>query len=84
MYEQVKALAKLADVHVFCLDPAYLAYKFFRPRTFLYRDVETSHTVVPGFKVEYLRYPALPVITGSLMVTAVVGSLIKPSWKMPP
>ena len=62
MYEQLRALAKLADVHVLCLDPAYPAHKLLRPRTFLYRDVETSHTL-PGLNVEYLQYPALPVIT---------------------
>jgi glycosyltransferase involved in cell wall biosynthesis len=62
MYEQLRALAKLADVHVLCLDPAYPAHKLLRPRTFLYRDVETSHKL-PGLNVEYLQYPALPVIT---------------------
>ena len=62
MYEQLRALAKLADVHVLCLDPAYPAHKLLRPRTFLYRDVETSHSL-PGLNVEYVQYPALPVIT---------------------
>jgi teichuronic acid biosynthesis glycosyltransferase TuaC len=65
IYEITKALAKIADVRVFCVDSAYPRHKFLQPRSFLYRNNEISYRV-SGVKVEYLQYPALPVITRPL------------------
>ena len=62
IYQITKALSKMADVRVFCVDFAYPRCKFLRPRSFLHRNAEASHTV-PGVKVEYLHYPTLPVVT---------------------
>jgi teichuronic acid biosynthesis glycosyltransferase TuaC len=62
IYEIAKALARIANVRVFCVDSAYPRYKFLQPRSFLYRNIETSYNV-SGVNVEYLQYPALPVIT---------------------
>lgn len=62
IYEITKALGKMAEVQVFCVDLAYPRHRFLRPRSFLSRDAESSHNV-PGVKVEYLRYSALPVVT---------------------
>jgi len=52
----------MADVRVFCVDFAYPRYKFLRPRSFLHRNAEASHTV-PGVEIEYLHYRALPIVT---------------------
>ena len=65
IYEITKALAKLADVRVFCVDSAYPRNRLLRPRTFVSRDAEPSYTV-PGVNVEYLSYPALPLVSRSL------------------
>jgi teichuronic acid biosynthesis glycosyltransferase TuaC len=65
IHEITKALARLADVQVFCLEPNYPRLALLQPRTFVHRDVDASYTV-PGVKVEYLRYPALPVISRPL------------------
>jgi len=62
IYELTKALGRIADVQVFCVESAYPRYKFLQPRTFLYRNVEASHSIY-GVKVEYLQYPALPLVT---------------------
>jgi glycosyltransferase involved in cell wall biosynthesis len=40
----------------------YPRYEFLRPRTFVSRDAESDYSV-SGITVEYLQYPALPVIT---------------------
>jgi teichuronic acid biosynthesis glycosyltransferase TuaC len=65
IYEITKALARLANVRVFCVDSAYPRNKLLRPRTFVSREAEPSYTV-PGVKVEYLSYPALPLVSRSL------------------
>jgi teichuronic acid biosynthesis glycosyltransferase TuaC len=65
IYEKCRALGKRADVRVFCIDPVYPRYEFLRPRTFVNREAEPGYSV-PGVTVEYLRYPALPVITRPL------------------
>jgi teichuronic acid biosynthesis glycosyltransferase TuaC len=65
IYEISKALAKIADVRVFCVDSVYPRHKLLRPRTFVARDAEPSYTV-PGVNVEYLNYPALPLVSRSL------------------
>ncbi len=65
LYEKSKALGKIADVRVFCIDPVYPRYGFLRPRTFVNHEAESGYSV-PGVAVEYLRYPALPVITRPL------------------
>ncbi|MBZ5641823.1 MAG: glycosyltransferase [Acidobacteriia bacterium] len=65
VYEITKALARIADVRVFCVDSAYPRYRFLQPRSFLYRDNEPSHSM-SDVKVEYLQYTALPVITRPL------------------
>src|ERR1700689_3398467 len=62
IYEITKALARIADVRVFCVDSSYPRYKFLQPRSFLYRNIDASYSL-SGVKVEYLQYPALPVIT---------------------
>jgi teichuronic acid biosynthesis glycosyltransferase TuaC len=62
IYEITKALSKMAEVQVFCVDLAYPRDRILRPRSFLSRDAEPSHSV-PGVRVEYLRYSALPVVT---------------------
>jgi teichuronic acid biosynthesis glycosyltransferase TuaC len=65
IYEKSKALGKRADVRVFCIDPVYPRYQFLRPRTFVNRDAESGYSL-SGVTVEYLKYPALPVITRPL------------------
>ncbi len=65
IYEISKALAKIADVRVLCVDSVYPRNKLLRPRTFVARDAEPSYTV-PGVNVEYLSYPALPIVSRSL------------------
>jgi len=62
LYETAKALAKIADVQVFCVEPAYPQFKFLRPRSFLHRDADSSDAM-PGVNVEYLHYYALPVLS---------------------
>jgi teichuronic acid biosynthesis glycosyltransferase TuaC len=62
IYEITKALAKTADVQVFCVDPTYLRLALLQPRTFVHRDVDATY-VVTGVKVEYMQYSALPVIS---------------------
>jgi glycosyltransferase involved in cell wall biosynthesis len=62
IYQIAKALSKMADVQVFCVDLEYPRYKFLRPRSFLSRDAESSHTL-PDVKVQYLSYLALPIVT---------------------
>jgi teichuronic acid biosynthesis glycosyltransferase TuaC len=65
IYEISKALAKIADVRVLCVDSVYPRNKLLRPRTFVSRTAEPSYTV-PGVNVEYLGYAALPVVSRSL------------------
>jgi teichuronic acid biosynthesis glycosyltransferase TuaC len=65
IYEISRALGKMADVRVFCMDPGYPRYRFMQPRTFVSRDAESDYSL-SGVTVEYLRYPALPVITRPL------------------
>jgi glycosyltransferase involved in cell wall biosynthesis len=65
IYEISKALAKIADVRVLCVDSVYPRNKLLRPRTFVSRDAEPSFTI-PGVTVDYLGYPALPVVSRSL------------------
>jgi teichuronic acid biosynthesis glycosyltransferase TuaC len=65
IYQMTRALSQLADVRVFCVDSAYPRNKLLRPRTFISREAAPSHTV-PGVNVEYLQYPALPVVSRSL------------------
>jgi teichuronic acid biosynthesis glycosyltransferase TuaC len=65
IYEISKALAKIADVRVLCVDSIYPRNKLLRPRTFVSRDAESSYKV-PGVNVEYLNYPALPIVSRSL------------------
>jgi teichuronic acid biosynthesis glycosyltransferase TuaC len=65
IYEITKALTRIADVRVCCVDSAYPRHKLLQPRSFVYRDTEASYTV-SGVKVEYLKYPALPVISRPL------------------
>jgi len=62
MYNQTKALSKLADVKVFCIEPRYPGWKALQPRSFAYRSSEAGHSV-PGVEVEYLYYPAFPIIS---------------------
>src|SRR3984885_9931809 len=62
IYQITKALSKIADVRVFCVDFAYPRYKFLQPRSFLHHNAEASHTV-SGVEVEYLHYRTLPIIT---------------------
>jgi glycosyltransferase involved in cell wall biosynthesis len=62
IYEITKAMAKIAEVQVFCVDAAYPRYNFLRPRTFLHRDAESSPSV-SDVNVQYLQYSALPVVS---------------------
>jgi teichuronic acid biosynthesis glycosyltransferase TuaC len=65
IYEISRALSKMADVRVFCIDPEYPRNEFLRPRTFVSRTGE-SGDAVSDVAVEYLQYPALPLITRPL------------------
>jgi glycosyltransferase involved in cell wall biosynthesis len=62
IYEITRALRKVADVQVFCVDPVYPRQRFLRPRTFLNPEVATFCTEVDA-QVKYLRYSALPLVT---------------------
>lgn len=62
IYQMTRALSFLADVQVFCVDPLYPRYKFLQQRTFLNPEYDRSYSV-PGVKVDYLRYRALPVLS---------------------
>lgn len=83
IYEITKALARIANVQVFCVESAYPRHKLLQPRSFLYRDAGASYSV-PGVKVEYLQYSALPVITRMLNGYNCGRALIQGLRKFPP
>jgi teichuronic acid biosynthesis glycosyltransferase TuaC len=62
IYQLTRALSSIVDVQVFCVDPLYPSYKLLQQRTFLNPAGDASYTV-PGVKVKYLHYHALPFLS---------------------
>jgi teichuronic acid biosynthesis glycosyltransferase TuaC len=60
--ERVKALARLAEVRAYCLQPEYLRLKMFQRQRSLCTTVAGADDV-PGATVDDLRYRALPFLT---------------------
>lgn len=60
IHQTVRELSKLADVRV--LSPVASYPRWARPRSYLFRAADTAHAV-PGCDVQYIDYPALPVIS---------------------
>jgi teichuronic acid biosynthesis glycosyltransferase TuaC len=60
LLQTVRALSELADVRV--LSPVATYPRWARPRTYLFREPEARQTI-DGIDVEYLTYPALPVLS---------------------
>lgn len=63
--DMARELAKLANVRIFCIDPAYPRFRALQPGSFPHRDSEASHRM-PDLEVEYLRYPAIRFISRPL------------------
>ena len=62
IYQLTRAMSSIADVQVFCVDPLYPSYRLLQQRTFLNPIADPSYAV-PGLKVKYLHYPALPFLS---------------------
>lgn len=60
VYQTVRALAGLADVHV--VSPVAAYPRWARPRSYLYRAAQPQHRV-EGCSVEYVTYPVLPLVS---------------------
>lgn len=60
VYQTVRELAKLATVHVVSPVASYPSWA--RPRSYLFRAADESQPV-PGCSVDYVDYPALPVLS---------------------
>lgn len=60
LYQTIRQLAKLADVRVVSPIATYPAWA--QPRSYLFRAPSTTR-VVSDCDVEYVRYPALPLLT---------------------
>jgi len=62
IYQTVLALQRVADVEVFCPRITYPQWRVLQPRRWHYRR-EDSEYAPPGVRVQYIRYPALPVVS---------------------
>ena len=60
IYQTVRALAGMAEVHV--LSPIAMYPRWARPRSYLFRAPDPAFAI-EGCPVEYLPYPALPAIS---------------------
>lgn len=63
LQQTVRALSRLADVHVVSPVAGYPAWA--RPRSYTFRAPDLAHAV-EGCSVEYTRYPVLPLVTRPL------------------
>lgn len=63
VYQTVRELSLLADVHV--VSPVAEYPRWTRPRSYTFRAADGSHEV-EGCSVEYTRYPVLPVVSRPL------------------
>ena len=60
VFQTVRALAGMADVHV--LSPIAMYPRWARPRSYLFRTPDPAFAI-DGCSVEYLPYPALPAVS---------------------
>ena len=60
VYQTVRALAGMADLHV--LSPIAMYPRWARPRSYLFRAPDPTFAI-DGCPVDYLPYPALPVVS---------------------
>ena len=56
------ALQQRADVELFYPQATFPRWQMFRPRTFLYSDID-SQLFPPGLRTSYIPYPAFPLLT---------------------
>lgn len=64
VYQTVRELSRLADVHV--VSPVAGYPRWARPRSYTYREVVGGAGDAPGCSVEYTRYPVLPLVSRPL------------------
>lgn len=60
VYQTVRALARMAEVHV--LSPIAMYPRWARPRSYLFRAPDPAFAI-DGCPVDYLPYPALPAVS---------------------
>jgi len=75
IFNQMKALARIADLTVCVVRSQYPSIGFLRPRNFLHRRYDPRYTV-DGIDVRYIGYPALPVVSRCLNGRVCAGRLL--------
>ena len=77
IYEQARALSRIAHVRVFLQTASYPRLPWLRPRSYADGRVESAQAQWEGLDVEAYSYPALPVITRRIN-GRVGASLLRP------
>src|SRR5688500_8705241 len=75
IFNQMRAMADIADLSVYVVRPRYPKMNFLRPRTFLNREYDPNYSI-PGMEMRYVSYPALPLLSRGLNGRACAAKLL--------
>jgi len=65
IFNQMRAMADIADLSLYVVRPQYPKMNFLRPRTFLNREYDPNYSI-SGMEMRYVSYAALPLLSRGL------------------